>query len=171
MTGEIELMRPDIHEPNDPVPIYHEGRGASDVVRINSKSMVYTVTLDNVSIFVRQQRKRNIMAIGVLSYLAGPLTDNADDYGLECRVFFQMFLQTRQLAAAVGSPRSPKEHQHNVLFTHKRFKVHMFLMNRPQRKRRRGIPNLERFVSSWHNQSIGNLRRPHWLGKALDELV
>ena len=153
MTGEIELMGANIHELNNPVLINHKSRGASDVVRINSQSVMHTVTLDDMAVFVRKQRKRDAVSIGILSYLAGPLTDNADDYGLECRVLFQVFLQTRQLAAAVGSPRSPEEHQHKVLFTHERFKFHMFLMNRPQRKRRRGISNLERFVSSWHNQS------------------
>ena len=84
---------------------------------------MHTVTLDDLAVFVRKQRKRDVVSICILSYLPGPLTDNANDYGLECRVLFQMFLQTRQLAAAVGSPRSPEEHQHNVLFTHERFQV------------------------------------------------
>ena len=90
---------------------------------------MHTVTLDYMAVFVRKQRKRDVVSIGILPYLPGPLTDNADDYGLECRVFFQMFLQTRQLAAAIRSPRSPEEHQQDVLFTHERFKFHMFLMN------------------------------------------
>ena len=130
MVGEIELVRSNVHELNNPVLINHKGCGTSDVVRINSKSMMHTVTLDDMAVFVRKQRKRDFVSIGILSYLPGPLTDNADDYGLECRIFLQMFLQTRQLAAAVGSPRSPEEHQHNVVFTRERFKLHMLLMNR-----------------------------------------
>ena len=53
MVREIELMGADIHEPNNPILINHEGCGASDVVRVNSEAMVYTVTLDDVAGFVR----------------------------------------------------------------------------------------------------------------------
>ena len=99
------------------------------------------------------------MAIGILPYFPGPLTDNADDYGLERRIFIQMFLQTRQLAAAVGSPRSPEENQQDMLFARVRFKVYMLLMNGTQRKRRRGVTNLERFVFSRHSSSTESLRK------------
>ena len=69
------------------------------------------------------------MAIGILSHFPGPLTDNADDYGLERRIFIQMFLQTRQLAAAVGSPGSPEKNQEDMFFARVGFKVYMLLMN------------------------------------------
>ena len=107
------------------------------------------------------------MAIGILPYFPGPLTDNADDYGLERRIFIQMFLQTRQLAAAVGSPRSPEENQQDMLFARVRFKVYMLLMNGTQRKRRRGVPDFERFISPRHNLPTRNPQRPHWLGNTL----
>ena len=160
-------MRSDVHEPDNPTFVNHKGCGASDVVRVNPKSMVHAVTPDDAAVFVRQQWKLDTMAIGILSYLPGPLTNHADDYGLECRIFLQMCLQTRQLAAAIGSPRSSEEYQHDVFFTSKRFKIDTFLMNGAQRKWRRGIPNPEHFVFSRHNLSTGNLRRPRWLGKAL----
>lgn len=53
MAGEIELVRSDIHELNNPVLINHKSGGPSDVVRINSQSVVHTVTLDDAAVFVR----------------------------------------------------------------------------------------------------------------------
>ena len=53
MAGEIELVRANIHEPNNPVLIDYEGCGASDVVRVNSQSMVHAVAFDDIAVFVR----------------------------------------------------------------------------------------------------------------------
>ncbi len=171
MVGEIELVRANIHEPNNPVLIDYEGRGSSDVVGVNSQSVMHAVALDDITVFVRQQRKCYAVSIGILSHLPRPLTNNADNRGLERRVLVRMFLQTRQLAAAVGSPRSPEEHQQDALFTRIRFEAHLLLTNGAQCERRRDIPNLERFISSRHNPLTGNLRKLRWLGKALASLT
>ena len=92
MLHKVKLMWANIDKSDDSRFIYHEGRGPSDIIRIKTEPMVYTVAFDDCPLPIDEQRKGDIVHLSISTDFAGPLPDDTNNRCLDIGIRIQVSL-------------------------------------------------------------------------------
>jgi hypothetical protein len=111
MIRSIPLIRTDVHEADALMAIDDERRWPGNIEGGEAETMIDPILLDDRSIGIDHNGKRQILGLSVRLDLLGALANDHEHLRSQAAVCLEMGLQLLQLLAAIRSPGAADEHQ------------------------------------------------------------